>query len=264
MEAGKAIGMQSAATPIRKDLPRVLILGGTGEAWELAAQLTTRDDLTVISSLAGRVSQPKLPLGIVRIGGFGGVTGLVSYLADENIKVVIDATHPFAAKITGNAEAACNALSIPLIALQRPPWEPEKEDLWCTVPDVQAAVSVVNHKHNRVFLSIGRQDLGAFSSCGEAWFLVRAIDEPTEKLPANSKLILRRGPFSLDDELELLRSESIGLVVSRNSGGTATYSKIQAARVLQIPMVMIDRPQKHKIPTVARPDDVLQKLAGLL
>ena len=264
MEADKGIAMRSGTNSARGDSTRVLILGGTSEASELASQLAARDDLTVISSLAGRVSQPRLPAGIVRVGGFGGVAGLVSYLADENIKVVIDATHPFAAKISGNAELACNTLCIPLIAFERPPWTPKKEDRWCAVPDVQAAASMVNHKRNRVFLSIGRQELGAFSDCEDAWFLVRAIDEPSERLPANSKLILKRGPFHLDDELQMLRSESISLIVSKNSGGTATYSKIQAARTLQIPIVMIDRPQKHKIPTVARTDDVLQKLAELL
>jgi precorrin-6A/cobalt-precorrin-6A reductase len=256
--------MQSVVRPTRNHLPRVLILGGTSEASELAAHLAVRTDLAVISSLAGRVSQPRMPAGLVRVGGFGGVTGLISYLADENIEAVIDATHPFASKISGNAELACKTLGVPLIALERPPWGPKAHDCWCAVPDVQAAASMVNHKRNRVFLSIGRQELGAFSNCEDAWFLVRAIDEPNAKLPANSKLILKRGPFYLNDELQMLRSESISLIVSKNSGGTATYSKIQAARALQIPIVMIDRPKKHNIPTVARPDDVLQKLAEFL
>jgi precorrin-6A/cobalt-precorrin-6A reductase len=264
MDAHKVIEMQSVTKPTRSQSPRVLILGGTSEASELATKVAARADLTVISSFAGRVSQPRLPAGIVRVGGFGGVTGLISYLVDENIDVVVDATHPFAAKISGNAELACKTLSVPLIALERPPWEPKEHDCWCAVPDVQAAASMVNHKRNRVFLSIGRQELGAFSNCEDAWFLMRAIDEPNEELPANSKLILKRGPFHLNDELRLLRSESISLIVSRNSGGTATYSKIEAARALQIPIVMIDRPQKHNIPTVPRPQDVLQKLAELL
>lgn len=264
MDADKVIGMQFFPNSTRGDSRRVLILGGTSEASELATQLAARDDLTVISSLAGRVSQPRLPAGIVRVGGFGGVTGLASYLVDENIRVVIDATHPFAAKISGNAESACKTSGVPLIALERPPWEPKKEDRWCTVPDVQAAATMVNHKRNRVFLSIGRQELGAFSDCEDAWFLVRAIDEPNERLPANSKLILKRGPFELNDELQMLRSESISLIVSKNSGGTATYPKIQAARALQVPIVMIDRPQKHSIPTITRPDDVLRKLAEFL
>jgi precorrin-6A/cobalt-precorrin-6A reductase len=185
-------------------------------------------------------------------------------LVDENIRVVIDATHPFASKISGNAELACNTLSLPLIALERPPWEPNEHDCWRMVPDAPAAASMVNHQPNRVFLSIGRQELGAFSDCESAWFLVRAIDAPSETLPANSKLILERGPFHFNDELQMLRSESISHIVSKNSGGTATYSKIEAARALRIPVVMIDRPRKHNIPTVPQPDDVLQKLAQLL
>jgi precorrin-6A/cobalt-precorrin-6A reductase len=256
--------MQSVTKPTRSRSPRVLILGGTSEASELAAQLATRADLTVISSLAGRVSEPRLPAGIVRVGGFGGVAGLISYLVDEDIELVIDATHPFASKISGSAELACHTLSVPLIALERPPWEPKERDFWRCVPDVQAAASMVNHKCNRVLLAIGRQELGAFSNCDDAWFLVRAIDEPSERLPANSKLILKRGPFHLKDEMQMLRSESIGLIVSKNSGGAATYSKIEAARELQIPVVMIDRPRKHNIPTVSRPDDVLQKIAEFL
>jgi precorrin-6A/cobalt-precorrin-6A reductase len=264
MDTDKVIEMQSVTNPTRSHSPRVLILGGTTEASELATRLAARADLTVISSFAGRLRWPILPAGIVRVGGFGGVTGLILYLVDENIDVVIDATHPFASKISGNVELACKTLSVPLIALERPRWEPTEHDCWCAVPDVQAAASMVNHKCNRVFLSIGRQELGAFSNCEDAWFLVRAIDEPIEKLPANSKLILQRGPFHLNDELQMLRSESISLIVSKNSGGTATYSKIEAARALRIPVVMIDRPRKHNVPTVPQPDDVLQKLAQLL
>lgn len=264
MNPNKVTDMRSVTEPTRSCAPRVLILGGTSEASELATELAARTDVTVISSLAGRVSQPRLPAGIVRVGGFGGVAGLISYLRDEKIGVVIDATHPFASKISGNAELACTALSLPLIALERAPWEPNEHDCWYTVPDAQAAASMVNHKHNRVFLSIGRQELGAFSNCNDAWFLVRSIDAPGETLPANSKLILKRGPFHLDDELQMLRTESISLIVSKNSGGTATYSKIEAARTLRIPVVMIDRPMKHSAPVVSQPVHVLQKLAQLL
>lgn len=264
MDAGRVSEMGSVTKPSRRALPRVLILGGTGEASELATHLAARADLTVISSLAGRVSQPSLPTGIVRVGGFGGLAGLIAYLKDEHIALVIDATHPFAAKISGNAELACKTLHLPLIALERPPWEPKEHDSWYPVPDVQAAATMVNKKNNRVFLSIGRQELGAFSNCEDAWFLVRAIDEPNVKLPVNSKLILKRGPFRLNDELQMLHSESINLMVSKNSGGAATYSKIQAARAIRIAIVMIDRPKKHNTPTVARTDDVLRKLEELL
>src|SRR5258707_8144972 len=155
--ADKVTEMQSVTKPTRSHSPRVLILSGTSEASELATQLAARADLTVISSFAGRVSQPRLPAGIVRVGGFGGVTGLISYLVDENIEVVIDATHPFAAKISGNAELACKTLSVPLIALERPPGEPKDYDRWSAVPVVQAAASMLTRKSTLRILSIGGQ-----------------------------------------------------------------------------------------------------------
>jgi precorrin-6A/cobalt-precorrin-6A reductase len=257
--------ISEGATSPRRDHPlRILILGGTSEASLLAASLASWPDVLAISSLAGRVENPRLPPGIVRVGGFGGAAGLASYLINENIDVVIDATHPFAAKISGNAESACKDANVPLIALERPRWEPLDEDRWIHVRDAEAAALLVNLRDNRVFLSIGRQELGAFSECSEAWFLVRGIDEPTERLPLHSKLILKRGPFSLRDELQLLRDEGISVIVSKNSGGAATYSKIEAARELRIAVVMIDRPWKHKITTVATSDDVLQRLAEFL
>ena len=248
----------------RSHLARVLILGGTSEASEIATLLVARDDLDVISSLAGRITNPRLPDGMVRIGGFGGVAGLVRYLVDEKIDAVIDATHPFASKISGNAEIACSTLSVPLIALERPPWERQAGDCWRTVVDMHAAAAMVNHKKSRVFLSIGRQELGAFSGCEQASFLVRAIDEPNAVLPPNSELVLKRGPFDLNDELQMLRDYCISVIVSKNSGGTATYSKIEAARELRIPVVMIARPPKHNIPTVSKLNDVLEMLAHYL
>jgi precorrin-6A/cobalt-precorrin-6A reductase len=243
---------------------RILLLGGTSDASQLAKRLAGRTGLTVISSLAGRVSQPNLPAGIVRIGGFGGVDGLTRYLVEERIDLVIDATHPFAAKISGNAELASGAANIPLLAFERPPWKQQPHDRWISVPDVQSAARLTNRKHNRVFLSIGRLELSAFSACEDAWFLVRAIDRPGDALPANSKLMLQRGPFNLHDERQLLQNESINMVVTKNSGGPATYAKVEAARELQIPVVMIDRPRKHNLPTAERLDDILLRLAELL
>ena len=187
---------------------RVLILGGTAEAFQIAERLAAIPDVTVVSSLAGRVAQPKLPPGEVRIGGFGGVDGLTLYLIRENISLVIDATHPYAAKITHNAELACSSLTIPLIAYERPPWLQESTDKWHLVPNAQKAVELVDHKDNRVLLSIGRQELHAFSNCHRAHFLIRAIDPPETPLPPNAELLLDRGPFTLSTELELLRSHS--------------------------------------------------------
>jgi precorrin-6A/cobalt-precorrin-6A reductase len=243
---------------------RILILGGTSEASQLATRLAGRTGVTVISSLAGRVSRPSMPAGIVRIGGFGGIEGLSSYLLKERFDVVIDATHPFASTISHNAELACNAISVPLIAFERPPWKPQLGDRWFPVPDAQSAALLANFPHNRVFLSIGRQELGVFSKCEDAWFLVRVIDQPEDELPKHSKLILQRGPFDLNEERQLFRNESIGLIVSKNSGGMTTYSKIEAARELCIPVVMIDRPAERKTPTVGQLDDVLTRLAEFI
>jgi len=242
---------------------RILILGGTSEAFQLAKRLADRMDLIVISSLAGRVNQPSMPEGMVRIGGFGGVDGLTRYLDEEGIACVIDATHPFASRISGNAEFACSAVDIPLIAFERPPWIRQQEDRWVQVPDMRSAASVANQKHNRVFLSIGRLELGAFSACEKAWFLVRAIDQPENIMPPNAKLVLQRGPFDLHHERQLLQNESINMIVSKNSGGIATYAKVEAARELQIPIIMIDRPLKHRMPTVTCLDDVLLQLTRL-
>jgi precorrin-6A/cobalt-precorrin-6A reductase len=255
--------MEFFTMPSQKEPPQVLILGGTSEASELAAILSPRIDFRVISSVAGRVSQPTLPMGVVRVGGFGGIDGLIAYLAQENIAAVIDATHPYASQISHNAELACACLNLPLIAYERPPWKPEEGDCWLPVRDAAAAALLVNHTESRVFLSIGRQELGAFTCCEAAWFLVRTIDTPEEKLPANSKLILARGPFRFEAEMRMLRSEGINRIVSKNSGGTATYPKIEAGRALGIPIVMLDRPRKHTVPTVVRRDDVLLRLAEL-
>jgi precorrin-6A/cobalt-precorrin-6A reductase len=242
---------------------RVLILGGTSEASEIARRLADRSDLSVISSLAGRVNQPKIPDGPVRIGGFGGVDGLISFLQDEKIDAVIDGTHPFAARISASAESACSQLGLPLIAFSRLPWARQEADRWHIMPDTRSAAAYVAQTSGRVFLAIGRQQLDAFAACSNAWFLIRTIDPPDVSLPANTKLILERGPFHLEDELQLLRDHAIDYIVSKNSGGPATYAKIEAARLLGIPVVMIDRPQKHSVPSIDSIDGVLASLNRL-
>jgi len=243
---------------------RMLILGGTTEGTQLAAHLSQRAGLTVISSLAGRVSDLKLPEGTVRVGGFGGLDGLTSYLIDEKITVVIDATHPYAARIGQNAEKACNHAGLPFIALNRPPWNKVDGDQWHEVDDFQSATTLVNIKKARVLLSIGRQELLPFSACRNAWFLIRTIEKPTEQLPRHHQLIAQRGPFEFEDELRLLRDHAIDYVVSKNSGGPATYNKIEAARFLNIPVVMIKRPFKHNVETFQTVEDVVAKLDLLI
>jgi precorrin-6A/cobalt-precorrin-6A reductase len=244
--------------------PRVLILGGTREGAELAARLSKRVDITVVSSLAGRIAELKLLEGDVRVGGFGGVEGLASYLVNEKISAVIDATHPYAARIGQNAEIACSRTGLPLIALDRPPWNRLDGDRWHEVDDFESAAMLVNVENARVFLSIGRQELASFSACTNAWFLIRAIEEPTEHLPLHHQLVLQRGPFELKDELQLLRSHAIDYVVSKNSGGLATYNKIAAARSLGTPVVMIKRPIKHSVETLQTMEDVVAKLDLLI
>ncbi len=241
----------------------VLILGGTSEASEIARRLADESELSVISSLAGRVSQPTIPDGHVRIGGFGGVDGLISFLRNERIGAVIDATHPFAARISASAESACRQLGLPLIAFSRAPWAKQEADRWHAVCDTERAAAYVAETAGRVFLAIGRQQLEAFSACSKAWFLIRAIDPPDVSLPAHTKLLLERGPFHLEDELRLLRDHAIDYIVSKNSGGHATYAKIEAARLLGIPVVMVERPQKHTVPTVDTLNGILAKLSRL-
>ncbi|HMF53005.1 MAG TPA: cobalt-precorrin-6A reductase [Edaphobacter sp.] len=242
---------------------RVLILGGTGEASELARRLADQSDLSIVSSLAGRVNQPKIPEGPVRIGGFGGVDGLISFLQNERIGAVIDATHPFAARISASAELACNRLGLPLIVFSRVPWAKQEADRWHVVLDTRSAAAYVAQTPGRVFLAIGRQQLDTFAACSNAWFLIRAIDPPDVSLPPNTKLILERGPFHLEHELQLLRDHAIEYIVSKNSGGPATYAKIEAARLLGIPVVMVERPQKHSVPSINSVDGVLATLNRL-
>jgi precorrin-6A/cobalt-precorrin-6A reductase len=243
---------------------RILILGGTGEASQIAEHLAHRPDLTVISSLAGRVAQPKMPAGIVRVGGFGGVDGLVDYLRVHRISLVIDATHPFAARISHNAELACRQAQVPLIAFERLAWATQPQDRWITATDFRNAALMADDSQNRVFLSIGRQELSAFSNCSSAWFLIRTIEEPNVPLPQNSRLILSRGPFSLNAEKELFAREAITHIVSKNSGSLGTSAKIQAARELGLTVLMIDRPARDQIATLHNLDEVYRQLEELL
>lgn len=213
---------------------RILLLGGTTEARALAARLSGHD---VVSSLAGRVRDPALPEGDVRVGGFGGAAGLATWLRDEKIDAVVDATHPFAERITRNAHAAAREVGVPHVVLRRPgfPIRPEYD----VVPDVHAAAAAIP-AGARVFLTIGRQQVSAFIHA-DAWFLVRAIDPPTV-MPPRHIVLLERGPFLVADEAELMRRHRINLLVTKNSGGDATAAKLAAARELHVPVVMIERP----------------------
>jgi precorrin-6A/cobalt-precorrin-6A reductase len=224
-------------------MKRVLILGGTGDAAQLAAQAAQLQGVEVITSLAGRTHRPVTPAGRVRIGGFGGDTGLVDYIRAQRIDFLIDATHPFAVHISCTAAHAAQVCGLPHVLLMRPPWEPLEGDRWIAVDSIAAAVSILPSVARRVFLTTGRQDLAAFAPLTDLWFLMRMVDPPTPDTPVPpGTLVLARGPFALEDERALLQTYAIETIVSKNSGGEATYAKISAARELALPVVMIQRP----------------------
>ncbi|MEV4155241.1 cobalt-precorrin-6A reductase [Nocardia salmonicida] len=221
---------------------RVLILGGTGEARELARRASGERGLDIVSSLAGRVANPRLPVGAVRVGGFGGVEGLRTWLRENAIDAVVDATHPFAAKVSAHAAAAAADLDIPALHLRRPEWVQRRGDLWTRVPDLAAAAAALTPRDEQVLLTIGRQGVGAFVGCTGHGFVIRSIDAPAVPLPPRSKLLLARGPFTFDEELVLMSRHRIDVLVTKNSGGEQTEAKIFAARTAGLPVIMVDRP----------------------
>jgi precorrin-6A/cobalt-precorrin-6A reductase len=219
---------------------RILILGGTGEARELAAALVAAGS-DVISSLAGRVRQPRLPDGRVRVGGFGGAAGLTAFLSEDRVTHLIDATHPFAAGISANAAAAAAVAGLPCLVLRRPAWDTDPS--WDTVPDIgAAAATVAAWSGHRVFLTTGRRDLGAFAADDQHQFLVRTVDPPDGPVPPRMTLLLNRGPYTVEGESALIRNHGIGLLVTKNSGGPMTSAKLAAARDLGVHVVMVQRP----------------------
>lgn len=222
---------------------RVLILGGTGEALALAKALTALPDVAVVSSLAGRTQQP-LPLpGDTRVGGFGGASGLADYLRQQ-ADLLIDATHPFAAQITAHGAAAAAAADVPRLMLVRPAWVPVPgRDRWIEVDSHAAAAACLPGLGQRFFLTIGRQELAEFAHLQSLWFLMRMIDPPAAGAAVPpGEVLLARGPFDLAAERSLLQRYQLDAIISKNSGGDATYAKILAAQQLQLPVVMVQRP----------------------
>jgi precorrin-6A/cobalt-precorrin-6A reductase len=225
----------------------ILILGGTAEARELAAGLHAAG-VPVTSSLAGRVANPRLPAGETRVGGFGGPEALARWLAEHGVQAVVDATHPFARRISASAARACPQAGVALLRLERPGWSARPGDRWQWVDDLDAAAAAIGAR--RVLLTTGRQGLAAFAALDEAWFLIRCVDPPAEPLPRRHVLLLDRGPYVVRGELALLDEHRIELVVTKDSGGPHTVAKLDAARERGLPVIVVRRPPRLDAPAV--------------
>jgi precorrin-6A/cobalt-precorrin-6A reductase len=240
--------------------PRILILGGTAEARELAGAL---DELgvPVISSLAGRVARPRLPRGEVRIGGFGGPAALATWLAEQRIAATVDATHPFAERISASAVSAAAVAGVPLLRLERPGWQERDGDRWQWVDDLAGAAALLGPSPAglgaRVLLTTGRQGLPAFAAVADAWFLVRCVDPPAPPLPPRHELLLDRGPYTRAGELALIDRHAIDVVVTKDSGGPLTVAKLDAARERGLPVVVVRRPARPDVRCVSSVDEAV-------
>jgi len=234
----------------------ILVLGGTGEARQLADRLD-RQGLEVMTSLAGRVSNPRLPAGRVRLGGFGGPDGLAQWLGRHGVSAVIDATHPFAQRISASAREACASLQIPLLRLERPGFEEEPGDQWIRVRDLDQAAEVLPAHGERVLLTTGRQGLAAFAGVSQCWFLIRCVDPPAPPLPARHQLLLDRGPYTVGGELALIDRHRIDVLVTKDSGGAMTQAKLEAARERGLPVVVVQRPPRPGADAVKSVDEAL-------
>lgn len=244
---------------------KILILGGTTESRQLAGALASRPGADVTLSLAGRTAQPRAQGVPTRVGGFGGAEGLARFIAAENIGMLIDATHPYAAQISANAHQAAQMTGVPFLALRRVPWEEQPGDRWIEAGTIPEAVEALGLEPLRVFLALGRQDIAPFASAPQHCYLVRSVDpiEPPLAVP-NAAYIVARGPFDAAAERALLERHRIDLIVSKNSGGGASYGKIGAARALGIPVVMVRRPdlaQRPDLPETLTADTVDEALA---
>ncbi|YCK37326.1 cobalt-precorrin-6A reductase [Actinomadura sp. ATCC 39365] len=228
---------------------RVLILGGTAEARALAAELAADPGLHVVSSLAGRVNNPRLPVGEVREGGFGGPAGLAAWLLKERIDVLVDATHPFAERMTASGVAASSATGVPLLVLRRPGWREGPGDAWLRVGSLSAAAGLLTTarwgaagRESRIFLTTGRRSLPVFAPLPGVWLLARSVDPPEGPVPANVHVLLDRGPYTVEGERALILEHRLDVLVTKDSGGSMTTAKLDAARELGLPVIMVDRP----------------------
>jgi precorrin-6A/cobalt-precorrin-6A reductase len=240
---------------------RVLILGGTSEARALAARVAELPDVDAVLSLAGRTRDPHPQPIATRIGGFGGLDGLCTYLQAQRIDRVIDATHPFADQMSRHAVAACSRLALPLLILTREPWQKQADDTWTEVANLDEAVRRLGDTPMRVFLTIGRLGLAAFARAPQHFYLVRTIDPPDVAGLPSHRLILARGPFVAEDEERLMRDACIDVLVTKNSGGPATYAKMIAARRLGVPAIVVMPPAPPHVRVVHDVESALRFLS---
>lgn len=223
-------------------MPNVLILGGTTEASALAAALAARA-IPATLSYAGRTAHPLAQPVPVRIGGFGGVEGLAAYLRTERVTHVVDATHPFAARISAHAIAAAGEAGVPLLAFTRPAWVAGVGDCWTALPDFEAVVAALAGPPRRVMLAIGRQSVALFAAQPQHHYLLRFVDPPYAPPPLpRHHLLVDRGPFTAEGEQRLLTEQAINVLVCKNAGGRGGAAKLGAARQLALPVLMVDRP----------------------
>ena len=240
------------------DMTRVLLLGGTTEASRLALLLAAAG-VDAVFSYAGRTAAPVAQPLAMRVGGFGGAEGLARYLRGEGITHLIDATHPFAARISANAVHAARGAGVPLLALQRPAWRAGPGDLWTHVPDIAGAVAALPQAPARVFLAIGKQTLTPFAALPHDW-LLRLVDPPEAPPLPRAQVVIARGPFTADGDRALMEAHRITHLVAKNSGGAGASAKLQAARDLGVRVVMIDRPALPDCLTVETPSEALDWL----
>ena len=241
----------------QKTMPeKLLILGGTREAYQLAENLDAKlahEKINFISSLAGTTKKPNIPEGKFRTGGFGGLAGLKKFLVKEEISLLVDATHPFAENISKNALLASSDLGLPFLVLNRPPWVKHSKDQWLEVSSLKNAVKYLKNVEKKtgslfstgsIFLTTGNKELWLFQNFLNYHFLVRTVEEPelVSEWP-QATFLKDRGPFTLENEIKLLKKHKISMLVTKNSGGISTYAKIEAARYFKIPVLMIRRPE---------------------
>lgn len=239
-------------------MKNILILGGTSEARDLSI-LVRKENIKAVISYAGVVKKiAKQPLP-KRTGGFGGADGLAEYIINEKITHLIDATHPFANTISENAILAAKKTGVLFTTLERDPWEPEAGDHWTTVKTIESAINLLNGPPERVFLAIGRQEIKGFFRNRHHFYLLRMIeDTPINFEIPDFEVIHDKGPFKYEADKQILLKYNITKIISKNSGGSGSRAKIEAARDLNIPVIMIERPSVSPRSIFNNPDEVLK------